>query len=237
MSTWFRIHVIIDAPQIYGWIAWQRTIGNCFGLVRESELICLLCCDKRLQGHVVTTLWRGASTYMNVNVDVHLRKGCSDGDDSIYDGLFGPWAAPIASAMNNKSLCSWKYIWYRWDARQGIGPVLVPWNFESVSSDRTGWVEETILQESHESRDGRLLGSTSTRVGSLWETPRWESMSSEGALCGIQESIRHLALRKVRASPPTPYHQSKYSSSESTSGYEYSRNKLDGTPKSRRGLK
>lgn len=50
-------------------------------------------------------------------------------------------------------------------------------------------------------------------------------------------SVVHLALRKVRASPPTPYHQSKYSSSESTSGYEYSRNKLDGTPKSRRGLK
>lgn len=49
-------------------------------------------------------------------------KARSDGDDSISDGLVGPWASPIASAVNNNILCSWKYIWYRWDARQGIGP-------------------------------------------------------------------------------------------------------------------
>jgi hypothetical protein len=43
-------------------------------------------------------------------------------------------------------------------------------------------------------------------------------------------SVAHLALRKVRVSPPTLYHCSKYSPGESTSGYEHGRNKLDDTP-------
>lgn len=39
-----------------------------------------------------------------------------------------------------------------------------------------------------------------------------------------------LSLRKVRVSPPMPYHVPKYPSNESTSGYDYGRSRLDDTP-------